>query len=214
MASNRISAAEQEVLRQWLRGAIKMSGLSPSGLAKKAGVAQTTVPRFLNHNVDYAPGWSTISKLAAAAKVEPISPRVAKDQLVTVGPMITVRKPMATTPTPPDADSLVPDDLSPDERLAYLLSFRRAIEHLYVRLTHGSYKYPEVAENIAEPLAAVAQLDAWLHTQFQNYTPHRAAQQAALTTGGKQKPRSRSSGTGRKRKPENQRRSDKLHLHL
>jgi transcriptional regulator with XRE-family HTH domain len=208
MARDRMSEAEREVIREWLRGAIGMSGLSPSGLAKRAGVSQTTVTRFLANSVDYAPSWSTIGKLAAAAKVQPISPGFG-NQFVKIGPTITIRKPTTATPISSDAGSLVPEDLSPDEYLTYLLSFRRAIDNLYVRLTHGSYKYPEVAENIAQALESVAQLDAWLHTLYKGFTPHRAAQQPTMTSssalataGGEQQPRSRRGKTGKKPKTE------------
>jgi hypothetical protein len=203
MARDRIPEAQREVMREWLRGAIRMSGLSPSGLAKKAGVAQTTVTRFLANSVDYAPGWSTIGKLAAAANVEPISPNAIT---------VRMRGPISrTTPVllgEPPADP----DLTSDEYLSYLLSFRRVIDNLYVRVSHGSYKYPEVAESNAEGLAAVSRLDGWLYTLYTKYSPNRAAQPPASTSSGdgaatdaKQQLRARRGKAGRRPKTEGSR---------
>jgi transcriptional regulator with XRE-family HTH domain len=71
MARKRVPNPNLELLRNWLRGAVRASGLRPYKLAEKAGVAQTTITRFLNGHTNHAPTWDTILKVADAARIDP-----------------------------------------------------------------------------------------------------------------------------------------------
>jgi transcriptional regulator with XRE-family HTH domain len=55
--------------RAWLRDVLTQSGLTPYALARRAGLAQTTVTRFLNQDVKYTLKASTISKIMNASGV-------------------------------------------------------------------------------------------------------------------------------------------------
>jgi transcriptional regulator with XRE-family HTH domain len=70
MSRRRVPEIERVALRRWLRHLVRSSGLSPNKLAKAAGVAQSTVTRFLNGYADYALSRDTIEKLAVAAQVD------------------------------------------------------------------------------------------------------------------------------------------------
>jgi transcriptional regulator with XRE-family HTH domain len=56
----------REATREWLRDVLAQSGLSPYALAKRAGLAHTTVARFLNQDVNYTLKASTIAKIMRA----------------------------------------------------------------------------------------------------------------------------------------------------
>jgi transcriptional regulator with XRE-family HTH domain len=62
---------DQMAVREWLELAIKVSGLSPNGLAIKAGVSPSTITRSLSGRARHSPTWRTISKIAAAAGIAP-----------------------------------------------------------------------------------------------------------------------------------------------
>ena len=71
MSRRRVPETEREALRRWLRHVVRTSGLSPNKLAKAAGVAQSTVTRFLNgYGGDHSLSRDTIEKLAVAARVD------------------------------------------------------------------------------------------------------------------------------------------------
>jgi len=60
---------DQAAAREWLQQAVKVSGLSPGGLARKAGVSPTTLTRFIYGRATHLPSSRTLSKVAAAADV-------------------------------------------------------------------------------------------------------------------------------------------------
>lgn len=63
----------REEIRLWLNGVLKKTGLSASALARKAGVATTTLTRFLNdENYRGLPELSTLAKIAAVGGVPAI----------------------------------------------------------------------------------------------------------------------------------------------
>jgi transcriptional regulator with XRE-family HTH domain len=165
MAVSTIHAPDPELIREWMRLAIAKSGLSASALAKKAGVAQTTVTRFLRHNVKYVPSWGTLVQIAAAAGVDPPRPLKLSRH---VG---TVESKFDNT-----AGATVFTSTSPDERAApareeyfeYLLELRKEIGQLYTLLTAGTANHPELGD-ISEPWAAIIKLDRWLTARFEKY---------------------------------------------
>lgn len=60
---------EPDTIRNWIKSLCKWAGVAPTRLAKEAGVAATTVNRFLNNpDIKYQPGSSTLKKLEAAAR--------------------------------------------------------------------------------------------------------------------------------------------------
>ena len=71
MARKRVPNPNLELLRNWLRDAVRVSGLPAYKLAAKAGIAQTTLTRFLNGHTTHAPTWDTILKIANAANFDP-----------------------------------------------------------------------------------------------------------------------------------------------
>lgn len=62
----------REEIRAWLRGALKKLEETPTGLARRAGVAQSTLTRFLNSDEAPMLGLRTITKIAHAADINPI----------------------------------------------------------------------------------------------------------------------------------------------
>jgi hypothetical protein len=82
-------------IRQWLRQAVKYSGLSPGGLAKKAGVSSTTVTRVYYGRARHAPTWRTLSRISDAAGLA-LSPGGSAFTAFAVA----AEKPTADTPQP------------------------------------------------------------------------------------------------------------------
>ena len=66
-------AFDHTAIREWLQEAVKNSGLSPGGLAKKAGISPTTLTRFVYGRATHLPTFRTLRKVAAAAGVAPIT---------------------------------------------------------------------------------------------------------------------------------------------
>src|SRR5918999_272887 len=62
----------REQLRAWLRQVLEKTGETPTGLARRAGVAQTTVTRFLNSDDAPMMGLRSISRIAEVSGVPPI----------------------------------------------------------------------------------------------------------------------------------------------
>ena len=60
---------ERERIRTWLRDVLAQTGDSPTALAKKAGLAQSTLTRFLNAEDAPLLGLRSITKIAAVSKV-------------------------------------------------------------------------------------------------------------------------------------------------
>jgi len=63
---------ERERIRAWLKEAISQAGGSAAALAKRAGLADTTITRFLKHEDAPMPSSRTLSKIAHAAGLKPI----------------------------------------------------------------------------------------------------------------------------------------------
>lgn len=59
----------KEATRDWLRGVLVERELTPYALAKQAGVATTTIGRFLTHDVKYTLSASTIVKIMRATGI-------------------------------------------------------------------------------------------------------------------------------------------------
>jgi transcriptional regulator with XRE-family HTH domain len=74
--SNQKGDPEQRATRAWLYWVMDSTGLSASGLAHKAGVAVSTITRFLNKDVKHTLSARTIARIAAVTEPEP-SPLVA-----------------------------------------------------------------------------------------------------------------------------------------
>jgi len=68
-----ISVQTAQLQRQWLRDVLKDTGWRPSRLAKEAGVAKTTILRFLDAEADdpHVLRPDTVGKIASAAGVAP-----------------------------------------------------------------------------------------------------------------------------------------------
>jgi transcriptional regulator with XRE-family HTH domain len=60
---------ERERIRLWLRRVLEQTGDSPTALAKKAGLAQSTLTRFLHSDDAPLLGLRSITKIAQVAKV-------------------------------------------------------------------------------------------------------------------------------------------------
>jgi transcriptional regulator with XRE-family HTH domain len=71
MENARPQSSEQENIEWWLRQAVKISGLSPGALAKKAGISPTTLTRLIYGRATHLPSWRTLMKIAAAANIPP-----------------------------------------------------------------------------------------------------------------------------------------------
>lgn len=71
MSRRRVPKKERDTARRWLRFAIHASGLSANQLARKAGLSQTTITRFISGRTEFAPTRETLEKIAAAAGVDP-----------------------------------------------------------------------------------------------------------------------------------------------
>jgi transcriptional regulator with XRE-family HTH domain len=165
MAVSIIHAPDPELIREWLRSAIAKSGLSASALAKKAGVAQTTVTRFLRHNVKYVPSWGTLVQIADAAGVDPPQPLKLSRHLSTI-----VSKFDATSGATVFTSTRADEQAAPrrEEYFDYLLGLRKEVAELYARLMAGKGKYPELGD-ISDPWAAIVKLDRWLTTRVEKY---------------------------------------------
>jgi transcriptional regulator with XRE-family HTH domain len=61
-------------LQNWLKSVLEQTKLSPTALASKAGVAQSTITRFLNSPDAPMIGLRTMAKIAHAAGVSPYGP--------------------------------------------------------------------------------------------------------------------------------------------
>ena len=68
---------DAEIVRAWLEGILEHRGWAAERLAREAGVAPTTLTRFLHHQTKYMPSWRTVSRVARAARVDP--PRLNAD---------------------------------------------------------------------------------------------------------------------------------------
>lgn len=64
-------------LQNWLKSVLEQTKLSPTALASKAGVAQSTITRFLNSPDAPMIGLRTMAKIAHAAGVMPYGPSPA-----------------------------------------------------------------------------------------------------------------------------------------
>lgn len=78
--------SRDEILR-WIRGVLKDTGTTPTALARKAGIASTTLTRFLNENDKTVLSFRSIAKIAHAASVPPLGlsptePREVPDEAV------------------------------------------------------------------------------------------------------------------------------------
>lgn len=62
----------REQLKAWLRAALEKTSETPTGLARKSGLAQSTLTRFLNSEDAPMLGLRSIAKIAHAAGIEPI----------------------------------------------------------------------------------------------------------------------------------------------
>jgi transcriptional regulator with XRE-family HTH domain len=57
--------SDPEEIRRWIRGRCEATGLTPSALARAAGVAHSTLNRFLNdENAEHVPSSRTLEKIA------------------------------------------------------------------------------------------------------------------------------------------------------
>lgn len=63
----------RDQIRAWLLEILEKSGETPTALARRAGVAQSTLTRFLNNEHSNMLGTRTIAKIAHAARSEPIA---------------------------------------------------------------------------------------------------------------------------------------------
>jgi transcriptional regulator with XRE-family HTH domain len=73
-------SSDQEDIVWWLRQAVKISGLSPGALAKKAGISPTTLTRLIYGRASHLPSWRTLIKIAAAANIPPPADDVAQNR--------------------------------------------------------------------------------------------------------------------------------------
>ena len=62
----------REEIRRWIRDILEQSQETPTALARKAGIASTTLTRFLNEQDKTVLSFRTIAKIAHAAGVSPI----------------------------------------------------------------------------------------------------------------------------------------------
>jgi len=71
MAKPRVPDRNREILRRWLKNAVRFSGMPASRLAVKAGVSQPHVTRFLNDRVGHLSlSDATVAKLASAVGID------------------------------------------------------------------------------------------------------------------------------------------------
>lgn len=63
--------ANRAQLRAWLKEVLDRTGETPTGLARKAGLAQSTLTRFMNNDDAPLLGLRSISKIAMAANTSP-----------------------------------------------------------------------------------------------------------------------------------------------
>lgn len=61
----------RDEIRQWIRGILARTGDTPTGLARRAGVASTTLTRFMGGQARNALSFSTIAKIAEATGTPP-----------------------------------------------------------------------------------------------------------------------------------------------
>ena len=59
-------------IRAWIHSVLKRMGETPTGLARRAGVAQSTLTRFLNNDEAPMLGLRTMAKIAHVAGVQPL----------------------------------------------------------------------------------------------------------------------------------------------
>jgi transcriptional regulator with XRE-family HTH domain len=62
----------RDEIRRWIRDILSQSGETPTALARKAGIASTTLTRFLNEQDKTVLSFRSIAKIAHAAGVPPI----------------------------------------------------------------------------------------------------------------------------------------------
>lgn len=67
---------QQEAARRFVREILRVTGWTPSALARRAHIAHTTLTRFLNAEVGHTLSMRTIDKLRRAAEAE-----IPRDQL-------------------------------------------------------------------------------------------------------------------------------------
>lgn len=70
---------EQEAVRRFVREILRVTGWTPSALAKRARLAHTTLTRFLNAEVGFTLSTRTIGKVRMAAEEE-----IPREQLDTL----------------------------------------------------------------------------------------------------------------------------------
>jgi hypothetical protein len=71
----------KDELRTWLNGVLARTGETPSALARRAGLATTTLTRFLNDPDANMLGMRSVAKIAHVSGVEPIGlPRLPSGQ--------------------------------------------------------------------------------------------------------------------------------------
>jgi transcriptional regulator with XRE-family HTH domain len=75
----------REELRAWLLNILKQTRETPTALARRAGVAQSTLTRFLNNDDAPMLGLRSISKIAHAAGVPPIGVPAKDAPAINVG---------------------------------------------------------------------------------------------------------------------------------
>jgi transcriptional regulator with XRE-family HTH domain len=68
----------RDEIRRWIRDILSQTGQTPSALARKAGIASTTLTRFLNEQDRTVLSFRSISKIAHAAGVPPIGLNTAQ----------------------------------------------------------------------------------------------------------------------------------------
>lgn len=67
----------RDELRTWLRQALAKTGETPTGLARRAGIAQSTLTRFLNSAGAPMIGLRSVAKIAHVAGMQPVGFRTA-----------------------------------------------------------------------------------------------------------------------------------------
>ena len=166
--------ASRQQMRGWLREILVRTGETPTALARRAGLAQSTLTRFLNSDDAPMLGLRSVAKIAAAADMEP---PLLGTPVVSAIPARHVA----------EADATPFEGEMPDERLRAILSLviggRKAAVPWLIRNTvlkfagylPGDIAIVDLGETARESSIVCAQVYQWeqgrARTVFRIYEP-------------------------------------------
>jgi transcriptional regulator with XRE-family HTH domain len=152
-------AFDQTAVREWLQLAVKTSGLTPGGLAKKAGVSPTTVTRFFYGRATHLPTFRTLSKISDAAGIA-LTPGGSAFT------MFPLERQTADNAEPSvEGAARRPREVPPDPRSGLFLSLMDLLGNVYRlqdTLLAARQAHPEVIE-FSAILAAILELQNRLY---------------------------------------------------